>query len=78
MSEISNWVVIRCAICVAGMEKEGKSSKTRESEFVLQWGNKKRLRCQKVKVKKERSFDNNTKSKRIKDSPSPLPQRINK
>lgn len=60
------------------MEKEGKSSKTRESEFVLQWGNKKRLRCQKVKVKKERSFDNNTKSKRIKDSPSPLPQRINK
>ncbi|KAM5582243.1 hypothetical protein ABKV19_002580 [Rosa sericea] len=59
------------------MEKQGNSSKSRESEFVLQWGNKKRLRCQKVKVKKERSFDSNTKSRKIKDSPSPLPLRIN-
>ncbi|XP_050369793.1 uncharacterized protein LOC126787915 isoform X2 [Argentina anserina] len=62
------------------MEKDGKSSKSRESEFVLQWGNKKRLRCQKVKVKKERTFDDNNmpKSRKLKDSPSPLLQRINK
>lgn len=69
------------------MEKEGKREK--ERDFVLQWGNRKRLRC--VKVKKDQNLNNNQSSsdcldkKKItsrivsssKDS-SPLQQRLNK
>ncbi|KAI5321056.1 PREDICTED: unknown [Prunus dulcis] len=71
------------------MEKEGKSqreSKATESDFVLQWGNRKRLRC--AKVKKDQSLSNTKSSdclrkKKIasraeKESPAPLPQRIDK
>ncbi|KAF4363358.1 hypothetical protein G4B88_002105 [Cannabis sativa] len=82
------------------MEKEGKSQKgssaatvvaaptAAETDFVLQWGNRKRLRC--VKVKKDQNFNGKSPSdcldsKKIssrllssaKDS-SPLQQRLNK
>ncbi|PON64152.1 hypothetical protein PanWU01x14_126740 [Parasponia andersonii] len=74
------------------MEKEGKSQKgcaaTAETDFVLQWGNRKRLRC--VKVKKDQSLNGKSSDcldrKKItsrlissaKDSSSPLHQRLNK
>lgn len=35
------------------MENEGKSNRVRETDFLLQWGNRKRLRC--LKVKEEES-----------------------
>lgn len=40
------------------MEKEGKSQKgcrAAETDFVLQWGNRKRLRC--VKLKKDQNLN---------------------
>ncbi|KAK6925769.1 Protein of unknown function DUF1639 [Dillenia turbinata] len=52
------------------MEKEGKGGGSRgggERDFVLKWGNKKRLRCVKVKDKdeEEESSDANVRRKRI-------------
>ncbi|KDP42066.1 hypothetical protein JCGZ_01854 [Jatropha curcas] len=41
------------------MEKEKKSQRGAETDFVLQWGTKKRLRC--VKVKKDRNLANTSK-----------------
>ena len=46
------------------MEKEGKNQSQRVKEatdFVLQWGNRKRLRCCKVK-KESKQFDQNNSS----------------
>ncbi|XP_065877126.1 uncharacterized protein [Euphorbia lathyris] len=41
------------------MEKEKKSQSATETDFLLQWGTKKRLRC--VKVKKEQTFASKSK-----------------
>ncbi|KAG8657728.1 uncharacterized protein LOC110608166 [Manihot esculenta] len=41
------------------MEKEKKSQTATETDFVLQWGTKKRLRC--VKVKKDQNLANKSK-----------------
>ncbi|XP_068339796.1 uncharacterized protein [Pyrus communis] len=71
------------------MEKEGKTSKATESDFVLQWGNRKRLRCSKLKQDESLSNDRSSdclKKKKItsrtadKDSPArhPLPNRMDK
>ncbi|EXC34520.1 hypothetical protein L484_019117 [Morus notabilis] len=48
------------------MEKEGKSEK--ERDFLLQWGNRKRLRC--VKVKKDQNLNNNNNNNNNNDKSS--------
>lgn len=74
------------------MEKEGKSQKgckAAETDFLLQWGNRKRLRC--LKVKKDQNLNTKPSSSSLgkkkittpraltvgKDSSS-LPQPLNK
>ncbi|RXI03727.1 hypothetical protein DVH24_038001 [Malus domestica] len=82
------WVISK--FMVAEMEKEGKTSKATESDFLLQWGNRKRPRYS--KLNKDASLSNNNKSsdclrkKKItsratdKESPAPhpLPNRMDK
>lgn len=41
---------------------DSKSNATTSSQFVLQWGNRKRLRCMKVQAKDNNNNNNNSKS----------------